>query len=98
MTDTMLEAIAQSSPSGKVSRRAREVAQERLRQELFGDGLPFPTCPQQTEAECLRREAADLRELAARGMKPRAHRKRAAELEQQADLLEEGNMINRQGK
>ena len=39
--DTMVEAIALSSPSGRMSRRARKAADERLRLALFGpDGLP----------------------------------------------------------
>ena len=69
------------SPSGRVSKRARKAALERTRRELFGDGLPFPTCKQPSKAERLLREAATLRDLADRGMRPRAHRKEADKLE-----------------
>jgi len=75
------------SPSGKVSKRARQAAQERTRRELLGDGLAFPACQQPTEAERLRRQAAQLRTLADRGMKPRAYRRKADELERMADRL-----------
>ena len=75
------------SPSGRVSKRARNAALERTRRELFGDGLPYPTCPQPTERECLLRQARNLRDLAARGMKPRAFTKEANILERMAALL-----------
>ena len=72
------------SPSGRVSKRSRALAIERARYELFGDGLPMPTCPQPTGAERLLRQAAELRALAARGMKPRAYMREAARLEVKA--------------
>lgn len=31
------------SPSGRVSRRAEKAAKERVRKELFGPGIPYPT-------------------------------------------------------
>lgn len=83
--DTMLEAIALSSPSGRMSGRAWRAASERLRVKLFGpNGLQLPTTPQPTRQESLLRQAKELRELAARGMKPRAYLKKAAELEELA--------------
>lgn len=85
--DTMSEAIALSSPSGRMSARARRAAEKRLWQQLFPDGLPARTTPQPTAREQLLHQAQDLRELANRGMKPRAYRKRAAELEAQAEGL-----------
>ena len=75
------------SPSGRVSKRARKAAQERMRRELFGDGLPYPRCKQRTEAEMLMLQANRLRDLADRGMTPRAFRKEAAECEARAKQL-----------
>lgn len=87
--DTMVEAIALTSPSGKMSKRARKAAEKRLHEMLFPDGLQLGTLPKQpTEAERLRRQAIELRGLANRGMKPRAYKKQAEELEAQADKLE----------
>lgn len=87
--DTMSEAIALSSPSGSMSKRARDAAQKRFSAALFGPGgLQRPGLPEQpSEAEYLRRKAADLRDLAARGVKPRAYMKKALELEAQAAAL-----------
>lgn len=87
--DTMSDAIAMASSDGNMSKRARKAAQDRLSAALFGpDGMPGPTCPQPTRAEALRVQAARLRDLAARGMKPRAFAKQAAELEREAAVLE----------
>jgi len=91
MKDSMVEAIAQSSPSGRMSKRARKAAQERLRRELFGpDGLAYPKCPEPTierRREILLERAAFLRHLADGGMRPRAHRREAAKLEAEAEQL-----------
>lgn len=77
-----------TSPSGKMSKRARKAAQERNRVILFGpNGLSKPKCPQPTEKETLLRRAAELRELANRGMKPRAYKKEADRLEAMAKNL-----------
>lgn len=88
--DTMVEAIALSSPSGRMSNRARRQAQEHLRVALFGkDGLAAPALPPQpTKAESLRRTAARLRDLAARGMRPRANVRDAIAMEAEAAQLE----------
>jgi hypothetical protein len=83
--DTMAEAIALGSPSGRMSGAARRRANERLRVALFGpEGLRLPEPKQPTESEVLLRQAAQLRDLAARGMKPRAYLKKAIELEREA--------------
>lgn len=60
---------------------------KRLAVELFGDYVE-PQPPQPTESERLRRTAAQLRELANKGMKPRAYAKKAAEWEREAERLE----------
>lgn len=87
--DTMSDAIALSSPSGRMSKRAREAALRRLHDALFGpDGLKGEPTPQPTEAESLRAHAKRLRELAARGMSVRKFTKAAAQAEAQADALE----------
>ena len=72
------------SPSGRVSKRARKAAQEITRHELFGDGLPYPTCKQPTDRERLLQHAARLRDLAERGMRPKAFIREAEALEAQA--------------
>lgn len=69
------------SPSGHVSKRARQAALERARQTLFPEGLPAPSCPQPTERDRLLRQAKELRDLAERGMHPRKYRKEADRLE-----------------
>jgi hypothetical protein len=81
-SETMSEAIAMSSPSGRSSRRTAEAAKERLRQRLFGrSGLPAPSVIQPEEKEVARRQAAELRSLAERGMHPQSYLKRAEALE-----------------
>ncbi len=78
------------SPSGRVSKRAQLAAQERTRRELFGpDGLQRPACPQPSRRDVLLRTAAELRELADWGMRPRKYRKEAARLEAEAAHTEE---------
>jgi hypothetical protein len=72
------------SPSGHVSERSRKLFLERTRRELFGDGLARPSCQQPTRAEQLLQQAQELRELAARGMRPRTYTKKADELERLA--------------
>lgn len=87
MTDatTMGEAIALSSPNGKMSKAARARATKRLADALFGDRSCFKVQTEQpTERETLLRRARELRELAARGVKPRAYIKQAEQLEAQA--------------
>jgi len=86
--DTMSDAIALSSPSGKMSKAARKRANERLRQALFGDGLPMPTCQQETDRERLLRQAAELRALAGRGMCPHRYIREAQRLETEAKVTD----------
>jgi hypothetical protein len=86
--DTMSDAIAMSSPSGRMSKRARAAAEERLRVALFGEhGLQRMECPQEAERDNLLRRAKQLRGLADRGMKPRAYLKGAQKLEALANLV-----------
>lgn len=78
------------SPSGRMSKRARAAAQKENARLLFGDtGLQRPGLPPQpTERERLLREARQCRELAARGMRPRAFVKQAEWCEARAAALE----------
>lgn len=76
------------SPDGHASKAANAAAKERNRKALFGDGLAWPTCPQETKAEGLRRRAKELYSLAASGMHPRSYFLRARELEAQARQAE----------
>lgn len=89
--DTMSDAIAMSSPSGKVSGRAQAAAQNRLRESLFGEGgLQRPKTPQPEgteKAELLRQQATELRNLADRGMRPKVHVREAERLEAEADAI-----------
>lgn len=88
-SETMGDAIALSSPSGRMSNRARKAAQERLRVALFGkEGLQRPSVPQPTKRERLLAQAANLRDLAARGMRPRTFLRDAARLEAEAAALD----------
>lgn len=88
--DTMSEAIALSSPNGRMSKRAKAAAQKHLAIALFGEGgLPKRGLPPQpTRAESLRREAKHCRDLASRGMRPRAFLKQAHWCEAEAARLE----------
>jgi len=77
------------SPSGKVSRRAREQALRREHDRLFPPGFWTPTEPDEAKkradrAATLRRSAQNLRDLAARGMSPRKFAREADSLEQEA--------------
>lgn len=88
--NTMSDAIALSSPSGRMSKRARKAAEKLLDKALFGDGCGNLKghAPKVLESVRLRRTAQELRELAARGMCPRKYPQKAAKLEQQAAELE----------
>ena len=93
--DTMVEAISLTSPSGKMSKRARDAAEERLRVSIFGEkGLEGPKVKQPEKVDTLRRQAKELRALAERGMKPRAYRKKADELEAEADKLSGNSRVD----
>ncbi len=86
MQDTFVDIIALTSPSGRMSKRAFKAAQARITKELFPDGLAAPSCPQPSKAERLLRQAAELRSLAARGMKPRSYLRKAEALEREAAI------------
>ena len=80
------------SPSGRVSRRAREAALKREADILFPPG--YWAAPEKTTEEIsqenidrLLRAAHNLRNLAARGMSPRKHLKAAEEMEAEADRI-----------
>lgn len=81
------------SPSGRVSKRARNAAMKQAAALLFPPELQSEIraarlANQPTKAERLRRQAATLRDLAARGMKKRAYTKEADRLEAEAAALE----------
>lgn len=70
------------SPSGRVSKRARNAALKRAAVDIFGtEGLQPPQCTQPTERESYLRQAAQLRDLAARGMSVRKYTREAERLE-----------------
>lgn len=78
------------SPSGEMSKRAREAALERERTKLFPPGTfdrPEPSTQEQREQKL--RAAQNLRDLAARGMSPRKHIRAAERLEQEAETIKE---------
>lgn len=81
------------SPSGHMSMRARAAANARESARLFPIGYwdrPEPTQAEKDAAKALqlRRAAAELRALAARGMHVRSYPKQADRLEAEADALE----------
>ena len=78
------------SPSGHMSKRAREAALEREARRIFEGVNLQPRTPQPTEASRLRHYAAELRALADRGMNTRKYRRLADGAEQQAITLENG--------
>lgn len=87
--DTMSEAISLSSPSGSMSKRAREAANKRHSEALFGPGgLPTPSGPAQPSyKESLLAKAAELRDIASRGMSTKKYTKEAQRLEAEAEKL-----------
>jgi hypothetical protein len=87
--DTMSDAISISSPNGRVSKRAKEAAVQRLANALFGDvrDLRGEPAKQPSLREMFLEQAARLRDLAARGMNRRAHTKEADRLEAEAEKL-----------
>lgn len=81
------------SPSGHMSSRARKAAEAISTARLFPPGYwdkPEPTEQERISArvETLRRAAANLRDLAARGMHVRSYPKQASRLEAEADELD----------
>lgn len=85
--DTMSDAIALSSPSGRMSKRARKQATERLSKALFGEHCTrddITGTAATDRREQLLRSAQNLRDLAARGMSPRKFINAAEKLEEEA--------------
>lgn len=78
------------SPSGRMSKRARDAALAREAARLFAGVDLRPDTAQPTESERLRAHAARLRELAARGMSPRRFTTEAERAEAQAAQIEKG--------
>lgn len=88
--DTMSMAIAMSSPNGRMSKRSRIQAERALHTALFGNcslkgERPVPTIDER-RARLLQR-AKELRDMAARGMQPRAFVKEAIRIEAEAAAL-----------
>lgn len=88
----MLPAI-DHSPSGRCSKRAREAALKREAARLFPPG--FWDAPEKTDAQkavekatALRRSAANLRDLAERGMSKRKFIREANKIEAEANALD----------
>jgi hypothetical protein len=80
------------SPSGRMSKRARKAALQRMDAVLFPPGYwnrpePSEAEKKRARAQQLLRHAARLRDLAAGGMKPRAYPKAAAKAEAEAVAL-----------
>ena len=91
--DTMSEAIAIASPSGRMSKRAKAAADKRLSQALFG-----PVCTRDmicginhkpaSRAARKRREAQQARQLASWGQSPRKLARFAEQCDAEAVALE----------
>lgn len=85
--DTMSDAIAMSSPSGRMSKRARRAADKKLFRDLFGDGSCLrPKAPTVDRKAQMLRRAKELRALASRGMCKRKYTKEADRLEKEAEI------------
>ncbi len=79
---TMIDAIAMSSPSGRMSKRARAAAEKRLSLALFGpNGLQRELPPQPSQKERDLAQAKRLRDLANAGMSTRKFNREADRLE-----------------
>lgn len=87
--DTMSEAIALSSPSGRMSKRSHKAAMKRLSIALFGpNGLQKEPLPQITKSEQLRNHVKMLRDLANSGMCVKKYNRIADLEEKEAEKLE----------
>lgn len=89
--DTMSDAIALSSPCGRMSKRASEDASRRLAKALWGDHCTREditgTAPEASRKEYLLAHAARLRALASRGMSVRKFNRDADKAEAEAAAL-----------
>ncbi len=83
--DTMSDAIAMSSPNGRMSKRAKQAATDRLAKALFGEHCTREdicgSVPQPSEDERDLRQAARLRHFASLGMSVRKFTREADRLE-----------------
>lgn len=86
---TMSDAIALSSPCGRMSKRARKKASDKLGRALFGDYDPHAKVDQTTEETCTHKlnYAKFLRDLTARGMGVRKYVKEAERIEAEVAVL-----------
>lgn len=84
---TMIDAIALSSPSGRMSKRARKAAMARLGQQLFPNGIPRKLLEPESRLAYCERWAREYRQLAASGMRTRYFTKQADALEAEAAEL-----------
>lgn len=86
------------SPNGRISKRARDEYHARLEKQYAAYaaasdeyhrlyGVDMSAADKEKRRAALRSNAAELRRLAVAGMRPRAHRRKAAELEREADNL-----------
>lgn len=81
--DTMSDAIALSSPNGRISKRAKEAACNRLSLALFGpNGLQREPTPQPTEEQNIRNQIQRLQGLVDRGMNVRKFQREIYKLKQ----------------
>ena len=76
--DSMIDAIAISSPSGKMSKRARKAADRRWADKVFTPDVRAamkPKVTQPTEVEILCRNIGQIEDLLTRGMSPKGYKK-----------------------
>lgn len=87
--DTMSDAIAISSPNGRMSKRSKEAFLKILRERLFppGEDIFSNVRDPKPPAQRLREQAARLRELADRGMSTKKFNREADRLEREAAAL-----------
>jgi hypothetical protein len=89
--DTMSDAIAIASPNGRMSKRAKQAATDRLAIALFGPNSTREDftgrVEQPSKVERLLSHAARLRDLASRGMCTRKYMRLAAEAEAEAAAI-----------
>jgi hypothetical protein len=88
--DTMSEAIALSSPSGSMSKRARKAAEQRLLKMLH-ESMPPPTPrdPRPGKISQLESRILILKGFVERGYRPRVHAKELAKAEAELSELKE---------
>ena len=88
--DTMSEAIALSSPSGRMSKRAKDLAVKRLGEALFGPGgLQPPTCQQPNRVQYLEGRIHDCEAWIDLGFRPRLMKRNIARYREELRALGE---------